>query len=273
MLNQLKINRDIAALESEVFSEAANVLKNIIPSLAGGFSAFVNRFNPADAFTMLTPHDKFLRDLPKHTYLDVSPLTAYVPEGMDVTYLEYSTQLLAAAKHASGILDHIMSPYSVFLARLVTNKELQLSTMPLNLEFAKLGKERDALNKYMGECFKPGSSATQRSIGDVVNRNADWSAVFVNMDAMSKLVMHVDRKALNKKVEENSKYLEQLMSKVKHGELNDVSPEVVRSMAEGAFQAASELEFFAATYYRVIAFNNAVNNTLEYFKKVTETTA
>lgn len=272
MLKQLQITRDIAALESEAFAQATAVLSNILPSMVTGFSSFVNRFNPTDMFTALTPHDKFLRDLPKHAYMDISPLTAFVPEGMNATYIEYSNELLEAAKHAAGVLDNIMSPYSVFLARLVTNKEQQLSSMPHNIEFSKLGKTRDVINSALGKCFKVGSTETQKSIGDVVSRNAEWAGVFLNMDAMSKLVMHVDRKALNKKVEENAKYLEQLMNKVKRGELDNVSPEVVRSMAEGAFQAASELEFFAATYYRVMTLNASVNRTLELFEKVTKTT-
>jgi hypothetical protein len=273
MIKELDLIRQQASLESFSVSGTAAVLKSIIPSLHGTFSSFVNHFNPTTPFVALSGEQTaFLKQVPKHTYMDVAPLTAFVPEGLNTDYREYADYLMAAANHASLVLNEVLSPYSTFLSRLITNKEQQLDTTSMDKQFAALAAKREALAADMAGCFKKGSTKTEVTMKDVIERQRDWEEVFHKINAMSKLVMDVDRKALNKKIEECSNYLNTLMQLATRDKLDRVTPEVVRGLADGAYQAASELEFFAVTYYRVMALNASVNRTMQHFNNVMKTT-
>ncbi|EKD22668.1 MAG: hypothetical protein ACD_84C00015G0001 [uncultured bacterium] len=57
------------------------------------------------------------------------------------------------------------------------------------------------------------------------------------------------------------------MEKIKRNEFDGMSPEIIRNLSDGAFQVASELEFYSVMHYRVTAYANAVTRTAEHFEK------
>jgi hypothetical protein len=58
-----------------------------------------------------------------------------------------------------------------------------------------------------------------------------------------------------------------LITKIQRGELTGVSPQTVTNIAEGAYSAAEEAEFYAAVYYKSAAFATALNRTMAHVQK------
>jgi hypothetical protein len=204
----------------------------------------------------------------KHSYADVMALTAYVPEGLRTSYLEYAVLLDNAVVHASQLMDNVLVPYSAYLAALVTNTEQKLSNQNIKLDYPAMAKTRDVINAALGQCFTPGSSKAEASIGQVVKRNADWPAVFTTSQNLITTINKVDRRALQRKIEECTDLLDRIAAKIKRDEFEGVSPQVVDNLADGAFQVASELEFYSVTFYKVLALTESVNRTIKHFETV-----
>lgn len=267
MLNALRIERDRLAMEASLSMNLTGLLKDTFPAIMAGFTSFVARFAPdAPAVQLTRKQSEFVRELNKHAYLDIAPLTAYVPEGLNVTYLEYLGHLPGAASHAADVLKHLSS-YSTYLSQLITNSEQKLSSTSLTREFTGWERERMEHNKALGACFALGSTRTERTIGDVVNRNSDWSPVFHRSDELTKTINAIDRSVLTKKVNECAGLLETIMTKIDRGDFEGVSPQAITNLSDGAYNVASELEFFVATYYKVSALAESINRTVEHFHK------
>lgn len=270
MINALRIERDRIALEASVSLNLQSLLKDTFPSIVAGFAGFVGGFSPkAPAIQLTSKQSEFIRELTKHPYLDIAPLAAYTPEGLNVSYLHYLQKLTPAVLHAVQILP-TLSEYATFLAVLLTNTDQKFASSPVPRKFADMEKNRQLLNHDLGVCFFKGSTRTERTMGDVVDRNNEWTAVFHQSDELVKQVNSVDRGALNKKVAECVELLEKIKTSVEKGNLEGVSSSVVVKLADGAYTVASELEFYVVTYYKVAALAESINRTVAHFKKVFE---
>jgi len=133
----------------------------------------------------------------------------------------------------------------------------------LDSPYASMESKRKQLNSALGSCFAAGVNKTDVSYGDVIERNSDWPALFQQVDQLVQTINRVDRNALQKKAKECSEHLLVIQNKIGRGDYGDMSPQVAVNLAQGAYQVASELEFFSVTYYKVAALAAAMNRTVE----------
>jgi hypothetical protein len=269
MLNSICIQSTRISMEAFYGANIKELLSGSFSPLVTEVKSFLHSFMPdTQGIVSTTKVSDFIRSINKHPYLDITPLAAFVPEGLDTTYLEYLESLMKNAAHASTVLNDVLSPYSVFLSQIVNNKDAILETTTFSNMYKSLEKERSSLYENIGKCFKYGSTKTEVTLGDVIKRNSDWEHVFNNVTSITKLINSVDRNILNKKIKECSDLLDIIIAKIKRNELNNATPEVVRNLSDGAYQVASELEFFSVTYYKIIALVTSIDRTTEHFNKI-----
>jgi hypothetical protein len=252
-------------ISNETFSVSGivNSLQNLIPNLQKNFQGFIHGFSKSEPAAQLKGNERdFLKQVEGRVYLNLSPLLAYVPEGLDVPYLEYLSVLQDAVLHCHDNTLKILNDYSVYLAQIITNRQLKITTMPLDATYAKMEKTRQDLTQRLAKCFKPGSSKAEARYGDVVGRNADWVEVFKDITRIDHLVNTIDRSVLHKKAEECNQQLNTIIKQIRNHEFEGAGPEVTNNLANGAYQAGAELEFFAATYFRVMTLNQAIGDTM-----------
>lgn len=269
MLNSLRIQRDTVALEFNVGGQLSSFFTNVIPEMINTFKGFAPSVDSGQPPIALTNDQRsFLKEISKHTYLDLAPLTVYVPEGMCVTYAEYVERLDVSVDHAMHVIDTALAPFTTYLSQLISNSDQRFDSKAHDTIFSLMEQGRKQANVAIGECFKRGSTQTQVKYSDAIARNADWESVLHNCDHLSNEMNRIDRKMIQKKVKECAELLDIIMAKAKRGEFNDASEVVVKNIAEGTFQIASELEFFSVTYYRVAAQLSAVNSTMEKLREI-----
>ena len=262
MPNALRIQKEIIAMEVFSTANVGDMLKRAFPVLVAEVKDLFGTIDPAAPAIPLPKDAKaFISEIKKHRYLDISPLTAYVPAGLEATYDIYETKLRHAVEHCDGIFERVLNPYASYLSQLITNKEAQLETINKRAYHKQMELTRDEINKEIGSVFKKGSTVTQSSLGSVVSRNNDWEPVMQRVFLLSDRMNRIDRKALTKKITECSQLLDTLHGMIRRGEMMGVTPEVVENLSEGAYQVARELEFYSVTFYRVQALAESVNNT------------
>jgi hypothetical protein len=175
--------------------------------------------------------------------------------------------LKPAVERAADVFHRYLPDYTMIISRLINDHSFQMSSSDLQRGFSGLEKEREKLYENIGKCFKKGDTGTTTTYGNLVQRNGDWKEVIGLIEHMNNSLAKVDRKVLNKKIEETVELLSVLADKIERGELEKVSPQVVKAISEGAYQLGSELEFFSVVYYRMMELTGTVNQTLEHFKK------
>ena len=269
MLKTMNRQRDTIAMEAFLSNNLPGLLKDIFPAMVTGFTNFTSQFAPSEpAIALTSKQSEFMKELSKHSYLDIAPLTAYVPEGLSVKYLDYATFLLEAVNHIAHIGTVTLPAYSTFLSQVISNTDQKFSTTSFERTYSEMDSKRKILNLDLGVCFKQGSTKTDVTIGDVVSRNSDWPMVFKTTENITHVINSVDRKALHKKISECAELLTVIMNKIKRNEFEGVSPQLVKNLSDGAYQMASELEMYASLHYKALTYVESVNRTIARFKEI-----
>jgi hypothetical protein len=262
--------RDIAALEAFQFGavNVSSLLERVLPTLTTGIAGFVGRFSATDHGVKLKANRyEFVKELTTHKYMDLAPITSYVPEGLDKTYLEYGAVLKAAADHASHVEEYL-ADVSSYLGGILSNRDNRMGGKSKIPKYIGIEKERNELNESLGHCFKNGSTRAEVAYSEVVDRNNDWLHVFDLVDSISRMMNAVNRKRLNDRATDAVNMLTKIMELHKKGELEGLAPEVIGELSEGTFQAACELEFFAIVYYRSMNLASCVDNTVDNIRRI-----
>lgn len=266
----MRIQRDVMALESNLTSTAMSNLSSLVTSFTdfvsttAGFSISTT----AGVIALNSNQRDFLAKVEKLNFRDLELLTAYVPEGMNEKYANYVSALNPSAEYCAENTLALLNTLSTYVANLINNNHALLDTHSFVAKLAKHEKERADLNAEVGKCFAKGSSIAQRKIGNVIDRNADWKLVFEEITLMNRTIDSVDKNKIYKKMNEINELLEVFKRKFNNGEIKEVSNEVSQNLSNLLYQAASELEFFSVTFFRVLAFTTSVNRTTEYVQKM-----
>lgn len=269
-ITYLKTQRDRVALEAAVdLVNMGKLFKDAFPAIGESLKGFLGLFRAEDPPIKLTRDQQaFVNMVSKTNYLEVAPIAAYVPEGMKLTWLDYMDRLEPAVVHSTQVLDEVMNEFTTFMGGLLNNHDHKYSTQSFERKYQMWEKERQAMHKALAGAFDD-HHGTQTSIGKVIDRNADWATVFKRLDAMVNTLNGVSRDKLNAKIAEASMLIDRVIAKgVDRKELDDMSPQTMANLSEGAYGVAREVEFYTAVYYKVDALANAVTSTMEHFAKV-----
>lgn len=244
---------DFAGFVSNVFNAFRNT----------GNYLQVRGFAKSAQTTPLTKENKkFLELVGSVPFTEMRQIRAYVPEGMSCTYLEILDQLVESSEYLKGLYAQVVHPYSLYLARFLSDKNTSLSPESKRFEYAKLEEARDARIAEFTKLYKSDSYKTESTIGLVINRNADWNEVLLKQKTVIANLEAVDRKALKREIDQCTDYLALIADNIKRSGQN-TRPEAAERLSLGAYQVAKEIEYFSNTYYRALSVNAAIDKTVE----------
>lgn len=261
MTQALKIQRDIVSLEAFTITNPTQLVSNVFPTMAKNFSNFIGKLKPTNPGINLNVDKKdFIKRVEKTNYLDIAGFSIQAPDGFIAgnSFKDYSYDLMVASEKLSKIEDTLLKPFSMYLAKLISTPEHKFDTSNYFILLNNYGEERENVFNKITSYFSTGRQASK--LEDIIERNSDWTNVIDQLEVANKNLGSVNRDRLNKKVEEIVSYVNIISDKVKNNELENVSKEVVKSLSEGLYQIANELQYFTAIYYHLLAANTTVEN-------------
>lgn len=268
---ELEAQRAEIALEFFKTEGAFDRLTTFLPVATRALDHIVGLLSPdaPGSHPLTSAQEKFLKTVANRNYVNLSQMPARVPEGLKGPMLPYLHVLVEAASYASKIVDRL-SHYTVFLGSLINEQGAQLNTQFDRKFYSQLKVERDRFTAMLTNMFVAGSTKTDTTYGAVVQRNADWKAIFDALNLVSHDINSVNKRTVNKKVEEAAHYLGIIEQKAARGELADISPQMVSELAEGAYEVGKDVEYFVAIWYKVMAATEALNFTTTTLNQVYE---
>lgn len=271
--------RNIALLDYETLTDIDSVTDNnvategvsellvkVMPGINNGFKTILNTIKPTSIIEVLF-EDSLEVALGKVNYVSLSKLDLPVPEGLQVKYLTYLEALESSTRRLVDLPKNL-EDFTRYVAGILTNHDSRVSTVSQDNLFRELDSSRGVAYAAISSCFNGGTRA-KRKYSELVDRNADWPVVESKVKAVVKELNQYDRSDLIDK----AKHLHSLLQKVeqtsKRGGFDLANPNVLKTLAEGAFQLASELEYLSVLYYRVLGLTKAVAEDIKLIKKAT----
>lgn len=222
----------------------------------------VRGFSKSEKTIPLTKQNKqFLELVNSMPFTELRQLRAYRPEGMLCTYLVMLDALLESSEYLKGLYASVVHPYSLYLARFLSNTDTALSPESKRFEYKKLEEARDQRIAQFTKLYKADSYKTDTTVGEVVLRNADWNEVLVKQKTIIANLEAIDRKAIKREIDQATDYLALIADNIKKSGAQ-TRPEAAERLSLGAYQVAKELEYFSNTYYRALSMNGAIDKTV-----------
>lgn len=244
----------------------SDLLVKVMPGINNGFKTILNTIKPTSFIEVLF-EDSLETALGKVNYVSLSRLDLPVPEGLQVKYLTYLETLESSTRRLTDLPKNL-EDFTRYVAGILTNHDSRVSTVSQDNLFRELDSSRGVAYAAISSCFSGGTRA-KRKYSELVDRNADWPVVESKVKAVVKELNQYDRTDLIDK----AKHLHSLLQKVeqtsKRGGFDLANPNVLKTLAEGAFQLASELEYLSVLYYRVLGLTKAVAEDIKLIKKAT----
>jgi hypothetical protein len=267
-MEELAYCKSRLSVEFMSLEPATNVLKSLVPGIISAFKGSETVVVLPEIIKLNKDQKKFLKVLEAIPYSEVGELKAYVPEGMNCTYLEYLALLLPVTEYFKGLQSNVVQPYCLFLAQLVSDVKSSTTTDSQAQVYRKIQSHREYTYSAFSKLYDKDSYVAETKVKSVVQRNADWTSILNRVNEATANIQAVDIDMLKKQVISATEYLELIYQDLQKGTDKQTSKEAASRLAEGAYQVASELEFFATTYYRVLALNGQIANTIENINRV-----
>lgn len=271
--------RNIALLDYETLTDidsltddnvategVSELLVKVMPGINNGFKTILNTIKPTSIIEVLF-EDSLEVALGKVNYVSLSKLDLPVPEGLQVKYLTYLEALESSTRRLIDLPKNL-EDFTRYVAGILTNHDSRVSTVSQDNLFRELDSSRGVAYAAISSCFNGGTRA-KRKYSELVDRNADWSVVESKVKAVVKELNQYDRSDLIDKARHLHSLLQKVEQTSKRGGFDLANPNVLKTLAEGAFQLASELEYLSVLYYRVLGLTKAVSEDIKLIKKAT----
>lgn len=238
------------------------VINNVMGDVLSGFKSF-NNFLKGKLTNQLsgTTLDFNIKALERKykdvAFINLTELRIPVPSGFVGKYVPYSETLIKAAERAFKVEAYLKS-FSTFVSFVINDEDGRKQLHNNDKEYIRIADDRESMYATIGAFFSEKEHTTAK-YGSLVDRHADWKDIATNTKTALNHINKVDRAKLIKDSNVLAEYLKKIKEASKRGGFNTASPEVVNTLVKGAYDVASELEYFAVISFRLMVFSETLN--------------
>ena len=91
--------------------------------------------------------------------------------------------------------------------------------------------------------------------------------MFSKLNQCTANVNSINRELLQRQIKQCVDYLKIINDNLDKEQMKDTSRETAARLSNGAYQVAKTCELFSTTYYRVLAMNGSIENTIAHILK------
>lgn len=269
-IEQIDLQGRTIALEAMQPSQVLSAVTDRLP----GFVSDITQFFRQQASGMRNPTLPFtvdrgvIKKVGESDYRHLRQLSAHVPPGLSITYLDYLGVLDTGMDFSDALLPETVSGFNKWLGLMLSSPE-RLSS------FSGVGDIRDvrlhdteAVKELVGDSFNKRSSTTEVKFGDVVRRAADWKAVAEQTDALATRINKRNPKDVIDGVEELTTRLDTLLERLQEDpDTYALSGRTLKEIAELSRRVAGEIEFYSVLEVEARTFVTAIDETQQSLKK------
>ena len=208
---------------------------------------------------------KFMTTIKKTDFLDMRNIIAYVPEGMICKYSEAIKAYLEVLTYLEVNLIKNMLNFNTQIGYIINNKiktDISDFVNKTHREIMICDKAKDLIVADISKLFS-NHNYTETTIDKVVKNNSDWEEVVKGVENMSIRLGKFSLRDIKDLMNTTNNLLGSLVKVLKEGDKVVLENKEVKQIAEASYVIASQLEFFVAMNYDIIALTRAVSDTME----------
>ena len=262
---------EMLALEAEnsnnILQSAVSLIPNVMVELTTSMNGLVE-LGKAFSFSELKSkvHANFFgaKDVPEDT---LSKVFVPTPEGFIGNVDKYQASLAFSVDYYEEVTSVLLREFYVTVAAFVTNKDRKLSIKDDTAKFKGYEATRTGLTKDISSHFSKGNTG-RTLFHDAYGSYGEFKKVCKDNNSLTKRLDQIDLKKVADQVKKIVDTLDIAIASAERGDYDKASNEALMNMANGTFELAQQVEFFAATAYRIKALTFAIGETEDKIKSL-----
>lgn len=257
------------SLEAGLFANTINTAKNLLPSVLSGLKKAFNSTSELPELEQVNTklQDNVLKNIEGVSFTDLDKLEILVPEGFSSDFLTASAVIDTSIDFINDAVNETLKNYRVYLSVFLSNKDAKISIKD-NSSFNKsAANKRTAINNLYSGLYNTDSYNTKSFYTKVVRRNGDLKDVFTSYNKIGTKLKAIDIKNVKTQIDNISDLLETIIEQIENNKIDNISPEALTNLSNGAFEMAMQMETVSACYFRALTLCNSVDAMTEKLDK------
>ena len=255
------------ALEANFVANAVQSVIDFFPSMTKSISKGFNRLNELKPFVKTGYDHNFSLDSKEKTiqeklkvvpYSDLIKFRVPAPEGFIGNYPAYLESLLASFDYHKQVCIPAVEDFYELVANVVTNKNARNSLKDNDRKYKELTQLRQSTNLNIAKFFIASSSQNETEYKKLFTSNDEVIKTFKLRYQLMDVLKNVDIKEMTTFVSKINDALNTLIELAQNGDIEQLSTAQLKNLTTGAYETASQVEFFAVNYYRAEVAVNTV---------------
>lgn len=250
-LEQLSL---ISLSNENIFSSALDLIPNITNSVTQSLnylSTVTNDF-VKNKFKLVGFTFSTMSAIEKANYDSIKKVYIEVPEGFVGNFPSYIKDLNQSITFFERVTLTLLETFYVYVSSFVTNKDAKLSLKDNTFMFKENQKHREEIIKNISNHFTT-ANIGKAVLGECFDNNSEITKSIKDTNNLIKRINAHDLSRVQNRVSRLVKALDIAIEQGKNGGYTTASKESLMNLAQGAFEVAEQVDFFAVTVYRIKA--------------------
>lgn len=249
----------ILSLFKDLVPKSAELIASFVPSL----SHFLED-DPNIPKLDNRSRRKLLEKVHKVNFLAYDETLIFVPEGFKGKMIPYLELLLDQSKVVLAHGKQILADYNLELSKFLADADIRQSLSSQAELYGRIRKEREGYQAEIKKFFDAKNPTVSRQkLKTIIDRFTDLDKVFVLEEKLATVKKQQDYRLIVEETKKASDMLKLIKHRLDAGDVGDVSSQVARNLAEGAYEVAKYAEYMAIYGYYVETALASVSNTAE----------
>lgn len=262
VLSALTTMRDVV---SNSISNVAKKVQNVFDVELKFFKEIENANIHGLSSKIIKNKLKFMTTIKKTDFLTMKDIIAYVPEGMICKYSTAIAAYLEVLTYLEANLIKNMLNFNTQIGYIINNKIKENISDFVNKTHRDImicDKAKELIVADITKLFA-GHNYTETTIDKVVKNNSEWEDVIKNTEQMSLRLSKFSLKDIKDLMNVTNNLLGSLVRVLKEHDKVIMDNKEIKQIAEASYVIASQLEFFVAMNYDIIALTRAISDTMD----------
>lgn len=261
------------ATESITSPEILGVFKNLIPQSMDLLKSYIPQFNTqSDAQPGIMMSSKgvaVLKKVATVNFVAYEDTLVQVPEGFDGKLVPYLELLLLQSK---VVLEHgvsVIKDYNLELSMFLSNKDFRASLKSMSQRYKQIRTEREGYEHQIEAFFdKKHSTVSRKPLGEVIERFTDLKKVYELEEKIASVRKQQNFKAVSSEIQRAADMLALIKGRLDSGDIDNVSGQTAKNLAEGAYEVAKYAEYMSLYAYFMETVTASIKNMTEQFETI-----
>jgi len=259
--------------EEGVSNSVVNLLKQILPKSSSMIQSFIPNLKELDDRSMISrlstkEYKDVLHAMTGFSFMTYMDTLVMVPEGFSGKLTDYLKALIAQGKMMSQKAPKIVADYSLELSMFLSNSDIRMSLKSHEAHYKQVKEERLSYEQSIKTFFDPKFPTRSRlPIGNIMERFNDLEELYRLTEQLIGIQKDQKFKEMSVEVKKASEMLGLIKYRLDSEEIDNVSGQVAKNLATGAFEVAEYVEAVALFGYYS---ESAVASTQNITTKLTE---